>query len=281
MVFNVRYDEVRLWEVNGMNGYRGALALSLLVIVAACATSPLGRKQLLLMAPAQMEQLGVTAFNDIKRQGKVSTDAKTIAYVRCVAGAVTAVLPPEDQRSWEVEVFEDDSANAFALPGGKIGVNTGLLKVAVDQNQLATVIGHEVGHVLAKHGNERMSQEMAAQTGAQILGAVLGDTEDKPMVMAAIGIGVHYGMKLPYSRVHEAEADVIGLELMAKAGFNPQASVQLWRNMSQQSKDAPPEFMSTHPSNSTRIDGLSANMERAMALYQQAKQQGRNPACQR
>lgn len=264
-----------------MKWCRGVIAFLLLVIVAACATSPLGRKQLLLMPPAQMEQLGVAAFNDLKQQGRVSADARTTTYVSCVAMAVTKELPPKDQRNWEVVVFEDESANAFALPGGKIGVNTGLLKVAVDQNQLAAVIGHEIGHVLAEHGNERMSQEMATQTGAQILGAVLGDTNEKPLVMAAIGIGVHYGMKLPYSRVHEAEADVIGLELMAKAGFNPQASVQLWRNMSEQSKQQPPEFMSTHPANSTRIEGLSANMDRAMGFYLQARQRGLNPGCQR
>lgn len=160
-----------------------------------------------------------------------------------------------------------------------MGVNTGLLKVAVDQNQLATVIGHEVAHVLAQHGNERMSLEFASQTGTQLLGAVLESTQQKPMLMAALGLGVQYGVKLPYSRTHEAEADVLGLELMSKAGFNPQASIQLWRNMAAQKQDSPPEFMSTHPAHSTRIDGLSGRMSSALALYQQARQQGRRPDC--
>lgn len=249
--------------------------------LSACATSPTGRSQVLLMPAAQMDQMGVAAFDDLKKNGKVNTDAATNRYVVCVANAITSAMPAQDQRAWEVVVFDDDSANAFALPGGKIGVNTGLLKVAVDQNQLAAVIGHEVGHVLAEHGNERMSLELATQTGAQLVGAILADTNEKPLLMAAMGVGIHYGMKLPYSRTHEAEADVMGLDLMAGAGFNPYASVQLWRNMSEQSKGAPPEFMSTHPANETRINGLSARMDDAMALYQQARAQGRAPSCSR
>lgn len=236
---------------------------------------------MLLLPNNQMDQMGVAAFNDMKKNAKVGTDAKTNQYVVCVANAITAELPAKDQRQWEVVVFEDDSANAFALPGGKIGVNTGLLKVAVDQNQLAAVIGHEVGHVLANHGNERMSLELATQTGAQLVGAVLADTNEKPLIMAAMGVGIHYGMKLPYSRTHEAEADVMGLDLMAKAGFNPNAAVQLWRNMSELSKEAPPEFMSTHPANETRIAGLSGRMDEAMVVYQQARNQGKKPQCSR
>jgi predicted Zn-dependent protease len=233
------------------------------------------------MSAGQMDQMGVTAFTDIKKQGKVSTDVASNRYVECVVAAITAVLPADSQQQWEVRLFDDDSANAFALPGGKIGVNTGMLKKAVDQNQLAAVIGHEVAHVLAQHGNERMSLELATQTGAQVAGAVIADTQNKPLLMAAMGLGIHYGMKLPYSRTHEAEADMMGLKLMAQAGFHPQASVQLWRNMSEGSKDAPPEFMSTHPANATRIDGLSANMGPALALYQAAREQGKRPDCQR
>lgn len=247
----------------------------------ACATSPTGRSQVLLMPKAQMDQMGVAAFNDMKQNAKVSTDARVNQYVVCVANAVTAALPPKDQRDWEVVVFDDPSANAFALPGGKIGVNTGLLKVAVDQNQLATVIGHEVGHVLADHGNERMSLELATQTGAQLVGAVIADTNEKPLIMAAMGVGIHYGMKLPYSRTHEAEADVMGLDLMARAGFNPSAAVQLWRNMSELDKESPPEFMSTHPANETRIAGLSSRLDEAMVVYQQARAQGHQPQCSR
>ncbi len=251
------------------------------VVLMACTTSPTGRSQLLLMPESQLAEMGTAAFADMKQEVPVSDDSTTNRYVRCVANAVTAALPSEDQRAWEVVVFDDDSANAFALPGGKIGVHTGLLKVAVDQNQLATVIGHEVAHVLARHGNERMSLEFATQTGAQLLGAVVADTDEKPLIMAAMGVGIHYGMKLPYSRSHEAEADVMGLELMARAGFDPRASVQLWRNMSEQGGESPPEFMSTHPANNTRIEGLSSHMDGALELYRQAREAGRRPDCRR
>lgn len=254
--------------------------LMLAVLLSSCATSPMGRSQMLLMPASQMDQMGIAAFADMKTKSSVSNNTTTNRYVQCVAQALTVALPAQNQQAWEVVVFVDDTANAFALPGGKMGVNTGMLKVAVDQNQLASVIGHEIGHVLAQHGNERMSLEFATQTGAQLLGAVIADTNEKPLLMAAMGVGIHYGMKLPYSRTHEAEADMMGLELMARAGFNPEASVQLWRNMAaQQKQKAPPEFMSTHPAHSTRIEGLTANMGNALKLYQQARQQGRRPNC--
>ena len=250
-----------------------------LSILASCATSPTGRSQLLLMPKSEMDQMGIAAFTDMKKQGKVDSDPRSNRYVRCVADAVTSALPAKDQQQWEVVVFKDDTANAFALPGGKIGVNTGLLKVATNQAQLATVIGHEVGHVLAQHGNARMSLQYATQTGTQLLGAMIGDSAEKPAIMAALGVGVQYGVQLPFSRADEAEADVIGLEMMARAGFDPRQSIQLWRNMSAQSGGAPPEFMSTHPSDQSRIKGLSAKMDGALALYQQAQAQGRNPQC--
>ena len=256
------------------------LIIGLCVFLSACATSPTGRKQLILVGDNQMNQMGITSFQQMKAAQKISRDADVNRYVHCVADAVLKAMPQRGGQGWEVVVFEESTANAFALPGGKMGVNTGLLKVAVDQNQLASVIGHEIGHVLAQHGNERMSLEFATQTGAQLLGAVIADTNEKPLLMAAMGVGIHYGMKLPYSRTHEAEADMMGLELMARAGFNPEASVQLWRNMAaQQNQEAPPEFMSTHPAHSTRIEGLSANMGNALKLYQQARQQGRKPNC--
>lgn len=251
------------------------------LLVSACATSPTGRSQLLLLPEGELSQMGVAAFDDKKKSSKVVSDAGTNQYVICVADAVTAVLTGDQRRSWEVVVFEDDSANAFALPGAKIGVHTGLLKVAVNQDQLAAVIGHEVGHVLAQHGNERMSIQFASQTSQQLLGMVAQGSKEGQMVMAAMGLGTQYGITLPFSRTHEAEADLIGLDLMAKAGFDPRASVTLWRNMAKEAKDAPPEFLSTHPSHQTRINGLDANMEGAYATYQAARQQGKKPQCQR
>lgn len=249
------------------------------IFIVACATSPTGRSQLLLMPANELSQMGVAAFTEKKNTAKVVTEAVTTQYVVCVANAITSVLPAEQRNGWEVVVFEDDSANAFALPGGKIGVHTGLLKVATNQDQLAAVIGHEVGHVLAQHGNERMSIQFASQTGQQLLGSVLQGSEEGAMVMAAIGMGTQYGVTLPFSRTHEAEADIMGLDLMAKAGFDPRGSVTLWRNMAKASERSQPEILSTHPAPQTRINGLDANMEGAYATYLAAQQQGRKPRC--
>jgi len=228
-----------------------------------------------------MSQMGVAAFADMKEKGKVAKAMGTSQYVSCVAAAVTAELPSSYQKEWEVVVFSDKSANAFALPGGKIGVHTGLLDVAVNQNQLASVIGHEVGHVLSQHGNERMSIQFASDTGQQLLGALIENGQQKADLMAALGLGGKYLVQLPYSRTHESEADLLGLDLMAKAGFNPEASVEVWQNMSKGSKGEPLEMMSTHPSNKTRINNLSNNMPRATEVYNAAQQQGKRPRCVR
>ena len=172
---------------------------------------------------------------------------------------------------WEVVVFDDEQVNAFALPGGKIGVYTGLLNVAENQHQLAAVIGHEVGHVIAEHGNERMSQSTLINVGSQAVGQILAANEvpQSGPIMAAIGLGVQVGVQLPFSRTHESEADVIGLQLMAKSGFDPRQSVNLWQNMDAASGgNRPMELLSTHPAPQTRIDNLQANMPAAYADYQ-------------
>ncbi|WP_040297307.1 M48 family metallopeptidase [Alcanivorax hongdengensis] len=250
----------------------------LVVVLSACATSPLGRQQFLLMPEDQMDEMGVAAYDQMKQEKPVSNNAQETRYVRCVANAITSVL--DEKQTWEVNLFQDDSANAFALPGGKIGVNTGLLKVARTQDQLAAVLGHEVGHVLAHHSNERMSLQYATQSGMQLLSAVTGqDSALKQGLFAALGVGTQYGITLPFSRKHEAEADIIGLQLMAKAGFDPHQAINLWQNMSAANGQEPPEFMSTHPSNSTRISGLKARMSEVEPLYQQARASGRSPQC--
>lgn len=257
---------------------RVSLLLSLLVL-ASCATSPTGRSQLLMMSAQDMDQMGATAFTDMKKNVPIEKAAGTNQYVNCVADAVTAALAPKDQRDWEVVVFNDDSANAFALPGGKIGVHTGLLKVATNQSQLATVIGHEIGHVLAQHGNERMSIQSTSQAAQQLAGALLGGSQEGALAVAALGLGAQYGVTLPFSRSHESEADFMGLEIMAKAGFDPTASVVLWQNMAKNSSGAPQEFMSTHPSNETRIRDLRSAMSPANELYRSAKARGIQPNC--
>ncbi|MDA0107428.1 M48 family metallopeptidase [Vibrio sp. La 4.2.2] len=228
--------------------------------IAACSSSPTGRNQLILFSDAQMSQLGTQSFEQMKNEQKVSTDKEVNAYVQCVAKTITDHVPPQPEFSeWEVVVFDSDQVNAFALPGGKIGVYTGLLNVAVTPDQLATVIGHEVAHVLADHSNERLSQSQLANTGLQITNTALGGSQYRDVTMAALGVGVQYGVILPYGRTQESEADIVGLELMAKSGFDPNQSVELWKNMAKASGGSqPPELLSTHPSHDTRISDLRA-----------------------
>lgn len=255
-------------------------------IALGCATSLTGRQQLLLYPESQMAQMGAAAFTDMQSKTPRSSSSAQVTYVRCVANAITQVVAPEQMRAvavtgWEVELFEDDTANAFALPGGKIGVHTGLLKVAVTPGQLAAVLGHEVGHVLDRHSNARVSQTSIAQTGMQLGSVLLGaETPQKQGLMAALGLGVQYGLLMPYGRDQESDADLIGLDLMARAGFDPNESVRLWENMARAAGGAaPPEFLSTHPSSTTRIARLQAAIPNVMPLYQQALAAGRRPNC--
>lgn len=249
-----------------------ALALAAL---AACATSPTGRNQLLVFPADQLDAMGVQAFEEMRKELTVETDPAINAYVSCVATAITDQVAG-NSASWEVVVFKDDKPNAFALPGGKMGVYTGMLEVAENQDQLAAVLGHEVGHVLAQHGNERMSQQ---QLTSVALAAAAGSGYLDSASMQALGLGAQVGILLPYSRTHESEADVIGLDLMAKAGFDPRQSVQLWKNMQKAGGGAPPEFLSTHPASSTRIDNLLSKMAGALHTYNDARAKGNRPDC--
>lgn len=263
------------------NNIVSVMVALVLVLALGCATSPLGRRQVKIHSSQEMEQLGVLSFQQIKTDMRHSGDWATRGYVQCVAHAILSAMPGENPAAWEVVVFEDESANAFALPGKKIGVNTGLLSVAANQDQLAAVIGHEVGHVIADHSNERVSQAKLAQVGmalAQVAGQGMGMSPEKQQLLGLLGVGVQVGVLLPYSRIHEAEADLIGLDLMANAGFDPAQSVSLWENMSQ-GGGAPPELLSTHPSHSTRIAGLSKRIPAAQALRNAARAGGAVPRC--
>ncbi|MCY7296112.1 M48 family metallopeptidase [Alteromonas sp. a30] len=245
--------------------------LSLFLLVTSCAKSPTGRNQFKFYGAAQMDEMGRQAFDSIKKESKTLPNSRESKYVNCVARHITPQVPKHVfSGEWEVVVFDDEQINAFALPGGKIGVYTGLLNVATTQDQLAAVIGHEVGHVIAEHGNERMSSGTLINLGMQVTSQIL-DTQQvgsSKEIMSAIGVGLQVGVQLPFSRTHETEADLIGLDLMAKAGFNPQASVTLWQNMEKASGgNAPLEFLSTHPAPTTRIEQLKANMKPALQHY--------------
>lgn len=252
-----------------------------LVLLSACTTSPEGRRQLHLLPEAQLDSMGVQSFTELKKNTPLSDKTNVRAYVQCVANQIIPQLNNDNNpASWEIQVFAEDQANAFALPGNKIGVYEGLLKYAHNENQLAAVIGHELAHVIAEHGNERVSNQLAASAGMSIAAGLLGATadSDKSLLLAGLGLGVQYGVLMPFSRSHESEADLIGVDLIAKAGFDPRESIQLWKNMAKAGSSGP-EFLSTHPSGSTRINDLSARMPRAMELYSQAQRAGRIPRC--
>jgi len=259
------------------------LAVALLAtMTAACGVSPMGRRQLLLLSDDTLDQQGVAAYAQYKQQVPLTKSSKDQQYVKCITKAIAAEVAEGDvPDSWEVNTFEDDTPNAFAIPGGKIGVHTGLLDVSDNQDQVAAVLGHEVAHVLARHSNERASANQAAGialAGAQVSGV-------SPDLMNVFGMGAQVGLLLPYSRTHESEADLMGLDLMARAGFDPRQAVVFWENMdaaaAKSGGNAPPEILSTHPGSSTRKQDLNARMPRAMELYEQARAQGKKPRCVR
>ncbi len=259
--------------------HRPLLFAATAALLVACATSPLGRQQLRFFPEGQMAEMGAAAFAQTRQESPTVKDPAITNYVSCVADAITSQLE-EGPENWEVVVFDDPQANAFALPGGKIGVYRGLLEVARNQHQLATVIGHEIAHVQAEHGNERVSTAYATEAGLQLVQVLIGgEGAQNDNLMALLGMGAQVGVILPFSRTQETEADLLGLDLMAEAGFDPRESVNLWQNMAAAGNGAPPEFLSTHPSHGRRTDDLNERMERAMALYREAQQQGRAPDC--
>ena len=225
----------------------------------------------------QVDQMGLQSFSDMKTKNPISKNSGYTQFAQCVAQAITH----ETGGQWEVVVFEDATLNAFALPGNKIGVHTGLINLVDNQDQLAAVIGHEVGHVLARHSNERLSQETAVSGGLSVIQAVTQpQTAVGQTALGLLGVGAQYGVILPFSRTHESEADTIGLDLMAKAGFDPKQSVNLWLKMDKASQGGEPiEFMSTHPSHGSRIDNLNQHMNQAVQLQQQAHNAGKQPHC--
>lgn len=251
--------------------------------LSACATSPEGRRQLTLLPASQMNTLGAQSFEQLKAATPIASDTATVGYINCIAQRIIPQLEKDNNpEAWEVVVFDEPQANAFALPGRKIGVYTGLLKYATNQHQLAAVIGHEVGHVIARHSNERLSSKLVVNAGLGLAAIALGmsDNNNDSLILAGLGLGAQYGVLLPFSRKHESEADLIGLDLMARAGFDPAESVPLWQNMAT-AGSAPPEFMSTHPSSETRIRDLQARIPEALKLRRQALLQNNPPDCKR
>lgn len=264
-------------KTSGVSNARWAI---LLLLAAACATTATGRKQLTLMPQDQLQEMGAEAFTQVKHEQRVDDNPRTHAYVRCIAQAIIQAMPEGREQDWEVVVFEDDTANAFALPGGKIGVHTGMFEIAETADQLAAVIAHEIAHVTQHHSNERVSQAFVAEGGLAVASAALGsDGPSRDLALAALGLGAQIGVLMPFSRAQESEADVVGMHYMAGAGFDPEAAVQLWVNMAKADDGAPPEFLSTHPSHGSRIDELTENLDDARVAYHEAQRAGNQPNC--
>lgn len=250
-------------------------------ILAGCAKSPTGRSQITLFSDEKMSTMGAQSFEEMKKEIPISKNVKLTQFVQCVADSITPLVSKDAHAGdWEVVLFDSEQVNAFALPGGKIGVYTGILNVTENADQLAAIMGHEVGHVIADHSNERMSSSSLAQTGLQVINVGISnqDAQTQSMIMAGLGIGVQYGVLMPYGRSHESEADIIGQELMAKAGFEPKAAVELWKNMAKLGGESPPEFMSTHPSHDTRINKLTENLSVTQPIYTASQN---TPSCKK
>ncbi len=259
-------------------------AALLWLILLSCATNPYTeRSQLLLLSEDYESQLGAQAYDQVLNDPKiqVSQNPKEVEPVKRVAARIieaakrSKYAESAKQFDWEVTVIKDDKTkNAFALPGGKIAVYTGIFPMAKNEAGLAAIMGHEVVHALARHGAERMSQGLMAQivlTGADIALAGGGaGTGTRQAVMQALGLGAQVGVILPFSREHESEADYIGVLLAAQAGYDPREAIRVWERMEQRGGDQPPEFLSTHPGHGTRIAQLESWMPEALQHYKQA-----------
>ncbi len=264
---------------------RLVLGLAIAAAAAGCATmtSPTGRTQYVgAVSQAQLDQMGAQAFAETKAKTPQSKDARQNAYVRCVVDALVRELPPGNAQGWETAVFVDKDPNAFALPGGKVGVYTGIFTVAKNQDQLAAVVGHEIGHVIAHHHDERITRQLMAQGALGVAGQLMGARygEGAASATSQIGGAAAQGLfLLPNSRTQESEADVVGQQLMAKAGFDPRQAVNLWQNMIAAGGSRPPQWLSTHPDPQARIGELQSRAAGLLPTYEQARSNGRKPRC--
>ncbi len=259
---------------------RREFALSgFLLFLTGCTTAPItGRSQLMLVSQAQENSLGVQAYREVLQKEPITRDPVAVEPVQRIARRLEAVADRPDYR-WEVSVIkEDKTANAFALPAGKIAVYTGIFPIAQTEAGLAVIMGHEVGHVLARHGAERMSQQLGVQVLGTALATGLQSSPYGNAIMAAYGLGSQVGVLLPYSRVQESEADRIGLVLAAKAGYDPHAAIGVWQRMAALPGRRPAQFLSTHPNPENRlVDIQQRYLPEAMAQFRPQADTGERP----
>ncbi|SEM02081.1 Peptidase family M48 [Syntrophus gentianae] len=255
--------------------------LILTLFLLSCAEVPLtGRSSLSLVSDSQVATMGYQQYADVLKKSKLSNDAGKVQMVRRVGGKIANAAESFLRETgaggdialykWEFNLIEDDkTVNAWCMPGGKVAVYTGILPITRDETGLAVVVGHEVAHAIAKHGNERMSQALLVQLGGIGLSAALSTqaAATQELFLQLYGVGSTVGYVLPYSRLQENEADRIGLVLMAKAGYDPRAAVTLWQRMNAQGGGRSPEFLSTHPAPTTRIANIQSLIPEAMRYY--------------
>lgn len=249
----------------------------LIGIVLACVTALAANAQLL-MGKREVERQSATQWLIMKREQPQLTDTRTVRYVECIAGAIIDQLDPEwHELNWEVVVFDNDQLNAFAMSGGKIGVFSGIFRVADTPDALAAVLGHEVAHLTSGHVIDR-ARRASGSTAAAIIGSAATGLH-----RSVFETGAMVGLQLPFQRGQESEADLVGLEYMANAGFDPRAALQLWQNMeaASQSRNKPPEWMSSHPRGETRIDDMVPLLAQNLGRFNEAREAGRVPACYR
>lgn len=268
---------------------KSVVAVSMLLLLSGCSSVALtGRKQLLLVPDSEVMSLSNSSFQDYMKTAKPSTNAANTAMVvrvgKRIAAAVETYLRNNGMAAevqnfaWEFHLVQDQEPNAFCMPGGKIVVNEGILPYTQTEEGLAIVLGHEVGHAVAKHSAERLSQQMVASYGGQILSGVLANKSTATQMLAqqVYGLGAQYGVMLPYSRKNESEADHLGLVFAAMAGYNPQAAVSFWQRMASSGSQKVPEFMSTHPSDASRISNIQKLMPEALKYYTPGQTSGVN-----
>ncbi|WP_345163241.1 M48 family metallopeptidase [Nibribacter koreensis] len=261
-----------------MNTLKSAILTFVVLLTVGCSTVPItGRRQLSLVSDQEVMTMSFQAYDDLMKKSKLSSNSSQTAMVKRVGqriqGAVESFMRQQgasDQLAgyqWEFNLIQDDTQqNAFAMAGGKTAVYTGLLPITKDETGLAVVMGHEIAHAIAKHSNERISQQVAAQGVGTSLGA-LGTGASAQIINTAYGIGAGVGL-MKFGRTQESEADRLGLIFMAMAGYNPEGAVSFWQRMAAASNgQSPPEFLSTHPSNETRISDIQKHMPEAKKYY--------------
>lgn len=261
------------------------LIMFLAVFVTACSTTPTGRKQLTMVSDTELARQATLEMARLRAEAPLVQDRGTIEFVRCVTEAIVGQLEGDPaEMYWELAVVDRPQVNAYVMPGGKIVVMSGLLSVTDNQHQLAAVLGHEVAHITAHHPNERVTRQGLVRYGVDVVGLILGggSYNQTRAALESANMAGNLGLMNPFTRMQETEADDIGLDYMARAGFDPRESVKLWQNMIASEGTAKiPEFLSTHPSGESRIQDMVKRLPRALEIYNEAQAAGKNPTCTR